>query len=401
MASLKVKFKPSTHEGEEGVLYYQIVHKRMVRMVSTAYHLASGEWDDQNGHVVTTDVIPSREKYLTGVRQRIQADIRRFHAMLRKLAGEDYTVNELAYLFKKMSAASSLFAFFESVASAYREQGQERTRETYISTLNSLKRFRNQQDLDLTDVDVFFLFSYESWLRSEGLSHNTISFYLRRFRSVYNKAVEQGLIEQRYPFRKMKLNVEKTVKRAISVRYIRQLREMAYPEGSPRDFARDMFLFSFYTRGMSFVDMAYLRKTDLKEKVLAYRRKKTGQRLVIHWETCMEEIVDKYAQGRTSPFLLPVIEPDGGDARKQCHKVLTYINRHLKAVGKDLGLDIPLTMYVARHTWATTAHYEGIPLSVISEGLGHDSEKTTQIYLASMENEIIDKANRKVLNEVL
>ena len=168
---------------------------------------------------------------------------------------------------------------------------------------------------------------------------------------------------------------------------------------SAYDFARDMFLFSFYTRGMSFVDMAYLKKKDLSHGVLSYRRKKTGQQLFIRWEKCMEEIVVKY-QTEESEFLLPIIRAEAGNERKQYLNEAHNINRNLKYIGSRLGLSIPLTMYVARHTWASIAKSKHIPLSVISEGMGHDNEKTTQIYLASLESSVVDKANRKIIKLV-
>jgi site-specific recombinase XerD len=165
-------------------------------------------------------------------------------------------------------------------------------------------------------------------------------------------------------------------------------------------FARDMFLFSFYTRGMSFVDIAYLQKKDLKNGVLNYRRKKTGQLLYVRWEPCMQEIIERYVPESNSTYLLNIIKDNTNDARKQYLNALTLINRSLKSIGKLIGLDKPLSMYVARHSWASIAKTEGISLSVISEGMGHDSESTTQIYLASLDSSVIDKANQKIIKLV-
>ena len=160
--------------------------------------------------------------------------------------------------------------------------------------------------------------------------------------------------------------------------------------------ARDMFLFSFYTRGMSFVDMAYLRKSDLSHGVLEYRRRKTGQTLFIRWENCMDEIVSSY-DNPSSFYLLPIITSYDTDERQQYINMSHKINRSLKSLGKKLGLPAPLTMYVARHTWANAARKKKIPISVISEGMGHTSEMTTRIYLSSLDADIIDRANKKIL----
>lgn len=165
-------------------------------------------------------------------------------------------------------------------------------------------------------------------------------------------------------------------------------------------FARDMFLFSFYTRGMSFIDIAYLQKKDLQNNILTYRRKKTGQKLQIHWELCMQQIVNLHPADNNSQFLMSINNDPQKDHRRQYQNALIRINRNLKKLGEDIGLELPLTMYVARHSWATTARSEGVPISVISEGMGHDNEKTTQIYLASLEHSVVDKANRKILKLV-
>lgn len=220
---------------------------------------------------------------------------------------------------------------------------------------------------------------------------------MKRLRAVYNKAIDDGFVENKNLFRRVFTSSEKTVKRAISLKHIKRLKSLDLSYSASKEFARDMFLFSFYTRGMSFVDIAYLQEKDLKGNVLTYRRKKTGQLLNIQWERCMQEIVNKYSSCSHSPYLLPIIKNPEIDLRKQYQNVQSLINRNLKSIGMDLKLPMPLTMYCARHSWASIARSEGIPIAVISEGMGHDSESTTQIYLASLETQVIDKANRKIL----
>jgi integrase len=148
---------------------------------------------------------------------------------------------------------------------------------------------------------------------------------------------------------------------------------------------------------MSFIDMAYLKKKDLSNGILSYRRRKTGQQLFIRWEKSMQMIVKKY-ENPLSEYLLPIIKPKNGKERTQYQNAMYLINRKLKEIGKIVGVQIPLTMYVARHSWASVAKNKNVPISVISEGMGHDSEMTTQIYLASLDNTIVDKANSMILS---
>ena len=272
------------------------------------------------------------------------------------------------------------------------------TGETYTCTLNSFMRFRQGKDVLWKDFDADLTASYEAYLKSTGVSMNTISFYNRILRAVYNRAVEKGFTKQVFPFKNVYTGVEKTIRRGLPIKTIRNIRNLDLSHCPSLDYARDMFLFSFYTRGMSFVDMAYLKKNDLKNGILTYRRKKTGQRLCIRWERDMQDILEKYHISQESPYLLPIIHKIGKEERKQYNNALHLVNKKLKFIGSILQLSIPLTMYVARHSWATVAKSKNIPLSVISEGMGHDSENTTLIYLASLNTEIIDKANKLILD---
>ena len=223
---------------------------------------------------------------------------------------------------------------------------------------------------------------------------------MRILRAVYNRAVEKELTSNRNPFKHVYTGVDKTVKRAIPLKAIKKIKNLDLSLHPALDFARDMFLFSFYTRGMSFIDMAYLKKKDLQNGILSYRRHKTGQQLFIKWEKCMQEIADKHKADNGSPYLLPILKYPY-DSRSQYKNALYRTNKNLKEIAKLAGLSIPLTLYVARHSWASIAKSKNIPISIISEGMGHDSEMTTQIYLASLDNSVVDKANTQILRELL
>ena len=183
------------------------------------------------------------------------------------------------------------------------------------------------------------------------------------------------------------------------MKIIRKIKQQKFHTDSTVNYARDMFLFSFYTRGMSFVDMAYLKKTDLSNGILTYRRKKTGQQLSIKWERCMQDILNRYPENPTQ-YLLPIIRSVKKDDRLQYRNALTLINRKLKILSIFVHSPHPLSMYVARHSWASIAKSKNIPLSIISEGMGHDSETTTQIYLSSLDTTLIDRANLLILNDI-
>ena len=330
------------------------------------------------------------------------SDTRKFQRIIASLehGGKPYTSDDVVAAFVIPDARDTFFTFMEEVISGLKKLGKIRTSETYATTLNSFRKFRENTDVPLEKVDSDLMLSYEAWLKTNGVSPNSSSFYMRNLRAVYNRAVEKELTQQRFPFKHVYTGVEKTVKRAVPLKVIKRIKEMDLSLNPPADFARDMFLFSFYTRGMSLVDMAYLRKKDLANGILSYCRRKTGQRLFIKWEKCMQEIVDKY-DTEDSVYLLPIIKPHSKiEERMQYIYAGHNINRSLKAIGRELKLSLPLTMYSARHSWASIAKSKNVPLSVISEGMGHDSEATTRIYLASLDNMAIDKANSLILKSL-
>ena len=296
MASIKLKFRTSTTNEKEGVLYYQIIHKRVSRQITTNYKIFINEWNEKTETINIDYSNAVRKNYLESIQYKIQNDLKRYESIVQKrtIQTGSFTVDEIVERFRNLSINSSLFEFMEILIATYKRHGQHRTGETYLSTLNSIKRFRDNKDIQLMDINTKFILSYEHYLKIEGVKHNTISFYMHRLRAVYNRAVEEELIEQRFPFKHMRIGIEKTIKRAIPIKYIKKLKSLELKEFSSKDLARDLFLFSFYTRGMSFIDIAYLQKKDLKNGTLSYRRKKTGQKLFIHWETCMEHIVNKH-----------------------------------------------------------------------------------------------------------
>lgn len=294
-----------------------------------------------------------------------------------------------------------LGTFVSIVTEQLKTTGKHRLTETYISTINSFMQFRgNRGDVNINDINSDMIIEYESFLKDKGLVPNTTSFYMRNLRAIYNKAVERGMAINRSPFSHVYTGIDRTVKRAISSLGIRKIKNLDLSSRPSLEFSRDLFLFSFYTRGMAFIDMAFLKKKNLKNGILIYRRQKTDRQLCIKWEKPMQEIVSKY-RNDNSPFLLPIITRPGYNERRQYLSAIHHMNNNLKEIGAMIKSPIVLSSYVARHGWASIAKNNNIPLSVISEAMGHDSENTTRIYLASFDNSVIDKANSAIIKSIL
>lgn len=397
MTSIKVKFRPSTIADREGTIYYQIIHERKVRQLLTEYRVFPYEWDG-NRSMVTTHQDSERKLLIHSIRERIRWDIERLTKIEHKLSCEalSYSVCDIIEEFRRYTREYSLFNYMERNIARLKQIGKVRTAETYKSTLNSFKRYRNDEDIMLDSITSKLIEDYDAWQKNRGVTPNTISFYNRILRAVYNRAVEDEIIENHYPFRRVYTGVDKTIKRALPLTIIKKIKTLDLTLTPSLDYARDMFMMSFYLRGMSFIDMAFLKKSDLKNGYITYRRCKTGQQLIIEWTKEMQMLLDKYPENKSN-YLLPIIRNPGTNERCVYHNVGYNINHNLKQIAKAVNIDTPLTLYVARHSWASAARAKGVPISVISEGLGHDNETTTQIYLASIGTSVVDKANSLIL----
>lgn len=402
MATVKVKFRASTIPTKEGTVFYQVIHNRVVRQVNPGYKLYPDEWDTANAEIVFPPGIESgRRNYLVSLKSALAEDVRRFKGIITRFerAARDYTAEEVAERFLVSADSGGFMSFGRELVRQLKQICKMRTAERYTTVLNSFGRFLGEKDVPLDEVDSHLMVEYEIFLHANDACPNTSSYYMRGLRAIYNRAVEKELTIQRSPFKHVYTGIDKTVKRAVPLKIIRQIRKLDLTLFPAMDFARDIFMFSFYTCGMSFVDMAYLKKKDLQNGILSYRRQKTGQLLFIKWERPMQEIIDKYDTGG-SPYLLPIIKNVNADERWQYKNAAHLVNSKLKRLGEKLGLAMPLTSYVARHAWASIAKSKNVPLATISEAMGHDSEKTTRIYLASLDTSAVDKANSQILKSL-
>ena len=279
--------------------------------------------------------------------------------------------------------------------------GRNGTAQNYKAAMNSFTKFIRNENFPLSSFTEEIVQKYESWLRNRYLSRNTISFYMRQLRSIYNKAVKANLTEQTFPFDNVYTGIDKTKKRAVDISVITKLIALDLSYSSSLCFARDLFLLSFYMRGMAFVDMAYLKHDNIKNGVIRYIRHKTDIMLEIKIEQCISDIINRYASKSNLGYLLPIItRTDAEKAYTQYKNKRSYYNKLLKKISQLIGPDILLTSYVSRHSWATIARNMNISLAVISAGMGHSSETMTRIYLTSLEASTIDQANSAILNHI-
>jgi len=277
--------------------------------------------------------------------------------------------------------------------------GRHSTARSYSCSLKRLTDFVGDANLTFPKLTAELPKCFEQQLFSENCARNTVSSYMRMLRSICNQARNCGKAKiPRGLFDNVFTGTDPSEKRAVSPGVIRSLSEADLSASPQLDFCRDLFLLSFYLRGIPFVDLIHLRKRDITNGTLRYRRSKTDRLLTVKVEPCAQALFNKYScLAKHSPYLLPVITSSGIAGYRQYQSALRRYNQHLARLSVLLRLKMKLTSYVARHSWATIAYRQGIPVSVISESLGHASEKITYTYLASFDNRTLNRANRKVI----
>ena len=261
---------------------------------------------------------------------------------------------------------------------------------------NSLIEFNGHLDIPFAEMDIAWLRRYEAFLRRKGLAENTIGIRFRTLRSIYNVAIEEDAVSaELYPFKKLKVSKlhQETAKRALSKEDIERVLSYKSTNRYMR-FPIDIFAFTYYCGGINFVDIAHLTKANIMDGRLIYKRQKTKKLIKIPLQPQAVALIEKYIN-EESPYLFPILSDFHKTDIQQAnriHKVISKVNERLKQIGKALNLPITLTTYVARHSQATVMKRAGISTAIIREIMGHSSERVTQIYLDSFDNEQIDNA---------
>ena len=296
-------------------------------------------------------------------------------------------------------------AFMKQVAGGLQMEGNFGTAHVYRSSLNAIIAYRGKGDFTFNEVTPEWIKGFEIHLRGRGCSWNTVSAYLRTFRAVYNRAVDcRGAVYVPHLFRSVYTGTRADRKRALDTEDIQKVfTKLPQSPAVTSDIrrAQELFVLMFLLRGLPFVDLAYLRKSDLRDNVITYRRRKTGRPLSVTLTSEAMAILKRYMdRDSSSPYLFPLLNSREGtkEAYHEYQLALRNFNRQLMLLGEMLGLGDKLSSYTARHTWATTAYYCEIHPGVISEAMGHSSITVTETYLKPFQNKKIDEANKKVVD---
>jgi integrase len=431
MATISFHYRPSKrYANPEGSLFIRIIHNRKNRDIGTNYHIYPNEWDEEKQCIRLPDTYSLRMQYLIELDDKIQDDVQKLSTTVILLEEYgNYTIDDILRGFQIKPQENKITSYVEKVCNMLVENGQDRTARAYRTATNRLLEYNRYQDLCLDEINSTMIRKYELYLKELGKNMNTISFYMRNLRSIYNRAIKDHLILPRYenPFESVYTGIYPTRKRALTKEEMHQLSQLEvhmydyerkrlplqFRMKAQKDanincqimhqidpdlqYALALFMFCFHARGMSFIDLAFLKKKNIKGDEINYCRKKTRKNMRIKITLPMKFILDYFdPMTKNSPYVFPIIVPGNGKERVQYENALHEQNKQLKKLGRLAGIEKTVTTHVARHSWATIARMEHIPLSVISEAMGHRDEKTTTIYLDSFNTSVIDRVSEQI-----
>ena len=314
---------------------------------------------------------------------------------------------------ERKNAKDDLRLYMPEVIGMLKREGKFPAMHVYACTLRSYEKFCAEErypkntTASLSMQEIFTperLKEYEDWLAGQQSSPNTISTYMRTLQAVYNRWMSPG-IEGYNPvlFKDVYTKVESRTKRALTAEQMEQLRNTDFSVLTLRQQqVLTYFLLMFMLRGMPFIDLAHLRKSDLRNRRITYRRHKTGKLMVVDVPPDAMRLLQKYRDKTDSEYLFPLLH--GGLFMEEHHhryqETLRHFNRELARLMKQLLPGVSVSSYTARHTWATLAYHSGVPVGLISQSLGHSSIRVTMTYLKPFDAEVRDRINRQVISLV-
>jgi len=433
--AIKITFRASQSKPGAGTLVWQITRRRITKTISTSCELSDDEWDnDRQRTVCPKKTSLQRAEELAAINHKLDKELQVIHKTAESLETcGDYSSQDLADRFRQQRRGQPFCKYIDRIAENLRKDGKFGTAHAYQYAAVSFLKFREGKDIGLEKIDSLVIKSYEYYLKTTEKSLGAISCYMRSLRAAYNCAIKEKAFTPEKanlkPFDGVFTGNAKTKKRALSAESILKLKELNLEESKPAapsitqlfnystlhlsprpspqgrgvaslSFSRDLFLFSLYTQGMSFFDMANLKTENIRNGAICYTRKKTGQQITVHLEDCMKKIIERYSNSSSS-YIFPVLRDyENCDALVKWQKTgsaLVTCNKNLKKLARMAGVEQKTTSYVARHTWASIASQEGIPIATISRGMGHESENTTRIYISGLDFSDVERANRIIL----
>jgi integrase/recombinase XerD len=375
----------------------RITHQRTPVYIIYEYSVFPEHWDK-----VAKCIISKCKKYddRTWINNYLLEQQVNANKIINNLKGsnelEPLTADELRIKIMNKGSKVTFREFTEKIIKELETANKFGNASVYKQAIGFMDRYLDKADFTFNQINFKLLKKLESKHLAKDNSLNSLSFYFRTIRSVYNRAIKEDIAKRDlYPFENYSIRETKPAKRAVPKSDIEKIRDAKLEKGSNHWHARNYFMFSFYNIGMNFIDIAFLKKKNIVDGRLNYTRAKTGKIYSVKISEPAKAILSHYLKGKKDDdFVFNIVTGEKLPEQLASFRLIRrYYNKWLKQIAKSCKIEANITSYVARHSWATIAKDLNVPVSVISEGLGHEDIKTTQIYLDSFEVDVIDKAN--------
>ena len=397
-------YKSKTLSNGEHPLMLRIAQNGKSKYKSLKISVAAKHWDfDRN---VPKPNCPSKDlinKIILKTKLEYQQKV-----LEKKANEEEFTASSLIHEQENEIKAMTVDDFYKQLIKELKEKGQIGNSYAYLSSYDNLKNFNKGKKLNYTFsyIDVVFCKKFEDWMRRKGNKDTTISYQFRTLRAAFNRAITAKVVsKEKNPFSEFKLSHlnTKTMKRALSKSDILKIMDAdCHDKSELSQLAHDLFCFSYLCGGISLVDMANLTPENIIEGRLIYQRQKTHGSINLQLSDRALQIISKYSDyQKKANYFFPILHCKRHVTPMQKHnrvrKYCLHINHELKQLAKELNITANVTTYVARHSFATILKKSGVNIGIISQALGHQDIKTTQIYLSKFDNEQVDEAMKNLL----
>ena len=363
-------------------------------MVYTGFSIPDNLFDPVRGRVIVGgEHTPESVRRINHRCESISKLLVKSISIMEKKSRE-YEIEDVFRTYGVLTREAGFYSYFSRKILELRQSGHEGTARAYASSLRSMQRYLGKKDFPFIKLSSRIIADYHGKLLASGICDNTIGFYLHNIKALFRKGCREMGLELPCPFREINIKTEKTLKRSLDAIVIRTLSGMELENNSPLSLARDIFMFSFYTRGMSFVDIALLKKKNVFPAEICYRRHKTDQLMRVGINKEISRILERY-KNVPGEYIFPLF-PAERDPYAGYRSAYHRIRYSLGKISRVIGLEFPLRLHAARHSWATIAKVNGASVHVIGECLGHTSEKTTRIYLKELDHSALDAVNNQV-----
>lgn len=380
-------------------LIMRLGHNERTIPISLGISLFSSDWDDTKKEVKKSYQGSSSVTRLNNLIRKKKSDaMDQILKLDEKGELNTLSVGDLKERLVNEGKNQSFLAFGEAVVADLYKANRIGTARSYKGVLSVMKTFNKDRDINFQDITYKFLTDFETEHRSKGNQANGLAVYMRSIRAIYNKGIKAGIVDKEfYPFDNYKIKTTPTEKRALESDFLKKIIELKLEYHDPCFHARNLFLASYMMYGMNFTDIAFLKKADIVNGRINYRRRKTSKLYDIKITPNLGTILEHYMQNE-SDYVFPIIKRGSAFLQdKDIQWSRKRYNKKLKVIAELCGIDKNLTSYVSRHSFATQAMMQQVPVTAISAMLGHSSLKTTETYLKSLPSAILDDYNAALL----